>query len=80
MTKKETRIDHRARERDESEQRAASGQPDAATNKSWQQGDRGQGREGLSKGYGGSDGPGHGPSGADTDKKISADADKKMRR
>jgi hypothetical protein len=33
------------------------------TNASWLPGDKGQGREGLSKGYGGSGGTGTGPSG-----------------
>ena len=32
-------------------------------NKSWSPGDKGQGREGYSKGYGGSEGEGTGPSG-----------------
>jgi hypothetical protein len=37
----------------------------SATNKSWAPGDKGQGREGYSKGYGGSGGEGTGPSGPD---------------
>ena len=37
------------------------------TNKSWLPGNKGQGGEGLSKGYGGSKGPGVGPSGAEPD-------------
>jgi len=36
-------------------------------NKSWRPGQKGQGGEGMSKGYGGSAGPGTGPSGPDTD-------------
>jgi hypothetical protein len=36
-----------------------------ARNKSWSPGDKGQGREGYSKGYGGSGGEGTGPSGPD---------------
>jgi hypothetical protein len=35
----------------------------SAKNRSWEVGDKGQGREGLSKGYGGSGGGGTGPSG-----------------
>jgi len=35
-------------------------------NKSWEPGRKGQGGEGLSKGYGGSAGPGTGPSGPET--------------
>ena len=41
----------------------------AARNRSWDHGDKGQGREGLSKGYGGSEGEGTGPSGPDHQKK-----------
>jgi hypothetical protein len=37
-------------------------------NKSWSPGDKGQGREGYSKGYGGSGGEGTGPSGPDRKK------------
>jgi hypothetical protein len=37
-------------------------------NKSWSPGDKGQGREGYSKGYGGSGGVGTGPSGPDRNK------------
>jgi hypothetical protein len=40
-----------------------SGAKRSAKNRSWEAGDRGQGREGLSKGYGGSGGRGTGPSG-----------------
>ena len=36
-----------------------------AKNESWSPGDAGQGREGYSKGYGGSGGSGTGPSGPD---------------
>jgi hypothetical protein len=36
-----------------------------ARNRSWDPGDKGQGAEGLSKGYGGSAGSGTGPSGPD---------------
>ena len=36
---------------------------EAKKNKSWAPGDKGQGREGLSKGYGGSGGKGTGQSG-----------------
>ena len=36
---------------------------EAKKNKSWAPGDKGQGREGFSKGYGGSGGKGTGPSG-----------------
>jgi hypothetical protein len=39
-----------------------------AKNKSWSPGDNGQGREGYSKGYGGSGGEGTGPSGPDRKK------------
>jgi hypothetical protein len=38
-----------------------------AKNRSWSPGDKGQGREGHSKGYGGSAGRGTGPSGPDDD-------------
>ena len=38
-----------------------------ATNRSWTTGDKGQGREGSSKGYGGSGGEGTGPSGPEED-------------
>ena len=41
---------------------------DKAANKSWSAGDKGQGREGYSKGYGGSSGEGTGPSGPDSKK------------
>lgn len=44
---------------------AATGE---AQDRSWQQGDKGQGREGLSSGYGGSHGGGTGGSGPDTRK------------
>ncbi len=37
-------------------------------NKSWRPGQKGQGGEGMSEGYGGSAGPGTGPSGPDTTK------------
>lgn len=37
-------------------------------NRSWQPGDKGPAREGLSSGYGGSDGPGTGPSGPEDEK------------
>lgn len=37
-----------------------------ASNTSWRPGQKGQGGEGMSKGYGGSAGPGTGPSGPDT--------------
>jgi hypothetical protein len=39
-----------------------------AKNKSWSPGDKGQGREGYSKGYGGSGGEGTGPAGPDRKK------------
>jgi hypothetical protein len=39
-----------------------------SANRSWDPGDKGQGGEGLSKGYGGSRGSGTGPSGPDRDK------------
>jgi hypothetical protein len=39
-----------------------------AENKSWRPGQKGQGGEGMSKGYGGSAGKGTGPSGPDSDK------------
>jgi hypothetical protein len=45
----------RDRERDEREE--------VTKNKSWAPGDKGQGREGFSKGYGGSEGKGTPPSG-----------------
>ena len=38
-----------------------------AKNRSWTTGDQGQGREGSSKGYGGSGGEGTGPSGPEDD-------------
>jgi hypothetical protein len=38
-------------------------QDKAKKDKSWVPGDKGQGREGFSKGYGGSEGKGTGPSG-----------------
>jgi hypothetical protein len=38
-----------------------------AKNRSWTTGDKGQGREGSSKGYGGSGGDGTGPSGPEED-------------
>jgi hypothetical protein len=41
---------------------------DKPANKSWAPGDKGQGREGHSKGYGGSGGKGTGPSGPDRHK------------
>jgi hypothetical protein len=46
--------------RDQSEREAKP-----TKNKSWSPGDKGQGREGYSKGYGGSAGEGTGPSGPD---------------
>ena len=41
--------------------------PKPARNKSWTPGDKGQGREGFSNGYGGSSGSGKGPSGPERD-------------
>jgi hypothetical protein len=41
---------------------------DKPANKSWAPGDKGQGREGYNKGYGGSGGEGTGPSGPDRKK------------
>jgi hypothetical protein len=49
--------DYGVRDREERETRKES-RP-----RSWAPGDKGQGREGLSKGYGGSEGDGTGPSG-----------------
>lgn len=46
-----------------------SGIPPTA-NKSWRPGQKGQGGEGMSKGYGGSAGEGTGPSGPDTDQQV----------
>ena len=43
--------DYGVRDRDDAEKRPAK-------NKSWEHGDKGQGREGFSKGYGGSEGEG----------------------
>jgi hypothetical protein len=40
-----------------------------AKNRSWSPGDKGQGREGHSKGYGGSGGRGTGPSGPEEDER-----------
>ena len=48
--------DYGVRDRDDAEKRRTK-------NKSWDHGDKGQGRDGLSKGYGGSEGEGTGPSG-----------------
>lgn len=56
------------RERDERDSgRRATAPPSPTRNKSWVPGQKGQGGEGMSKGYGGSAGPGTGPSGPDTD-------------
>lgn len=50
----------------------SAGDEDAKTpkvkNRSWKPGDKGQGGEGQSKGYGGSGGRGTGPSGPEEDK------------
>ena len=50
--------DYGARDRDDAAR-------EKEKDKSWQPGDAGQGREDLSKGYGGSGGRGTGPSGAE---------------
>ena len=42
-------------------------------NKSWRPGQKGQGGEGMSKGYGGSAGSGTGPSGPDSDQPRDAE-------
>jgi hypothetical protein len=55
--------DYGVREREEDSEEA-----DKPKNKSWSPGDKGQGREGYSKGYGGSGGKGTGPSGPDRQK------------
>ena len=44
-------------------ERAERSEKRPAKNRSWEVGDKGQGREGLSKGYGGSGGRGIGPFG-----------------
>ena len=54
--------DYGVRDRDDAEKKRTK-------NKSWEQGDKGQGREGLSKGYGGSEGEGTGASGPDEKKR-----------
>jgi hypothetical protein len=56
--------DYGMRERDEG--------GDRSEGKSWSPGDKGQGREGYSKGYGGSGGKGTGASGPDRRKARSA--------
>ena len=55
--------DYGVRGRDQEEQKDENG--------SWVAGDRGQGREGQSKGYGGSGGKGTGPSGPQSKKRRS---------
>lgn len=49
---------------DKSPEKKAPGEK-PAKNRSWLPGQKGQGGEGLSKGYGGSEGSGTGPSGPD---------------
>lgn len=49
-------------------------------NKSWRPGQKGQGGEGMSKGYGGSAGPGTGPSGPDADQAPETRPNGKARR
>ena len=49
-------------------------------NKSWRPGQKGQGGEGMSKGYGGSAGPGTGPSGPDADQETETQPDEKANR
>jgi hypothetical protein len=52
-------------------------QPKPTANKSWQPGQKGQGGEGMSKGYGGSAGKGTGPSGPETGHASVSDQSKK---
>ena len=54
-------------------------QPHPAKNTSWQPGHKGQGSEGFSKGYGGSEGGGTGASGPEPER-PSEDAREKARR
>jgi hypothetical protein len=57
--------------------KSSKGPADApAPNKSWEPGNKGQGGEGLSEGYGGSAGDGTGPSGPEE----KSDADKSVKR